>query len=199
MTRSGWTWACRWSTCFRSDDRLGVGTPPPPVQVDGTVLLVGPGLIGRRQQIAMTALVEGQPDLHCTAPLPNALVRPFDREGSQTRPIEFVATGVLVILLSLAGGFGAPWLKEEVHKEQVRKQQAVSKQIENSCARGLNGRPPSLRLPHLEDLAPDVLPDSSAGLARRLPASAESAWTYVREEHVRSNVAANPVISMGTE
>lgn len=50
-------------------------TPAPPVRVDGSALLVGPALIGRRQRIVITALVEGEPDLCCEAPLANARVR----------------------------------------------------------------------------------------------------------------------------
>ncbi|WUI03988.1 hypothetical protein OHR68_20050 [Spirillospora sp. NBC_00431] len=50
-------------------------TPAPPVGVDGTALLVGPALLGRRQRIALTALVKDRPSLRCEAPLLNACVR----------------------------------------------------------------------------------------------------------------------------
>ncbi|MDL4776249.1 hypothetical protein [Actinomadura xylanilytica] len=42
-------------------------TPAPPVRAEGAALPVGPALIGRRQRIMLTALVEGEPELSCEA------------------------------------------------------------------------------------------------------------------------------------
>jgi hypothetical protein len=43
--------------------------PAPATRVDGTALEIGPGLIGRRQKLTFTFLVEGEPGLDCQAPL----------------------------------------------------------------------------------------------------------------------------------
>jgi hypothetical protein len=51
-------------------------TPVPPARVDGTELLIGPALIGRRQRIVITCLTEDKPrEVSCAAPLANARVR----------------------------------------------------------------------------------------------------------------------------
>jgi hypothetical protein len=91
-------------------------TPTPPVHVDGAALLVGPALIGRRQTITITALVEGEPTLHCDAPLPNARVRqalsippPLTRDAKVDRavkmaiPLVFGIAAIVVLLLNAAG------------------------------------------------------------------------------------------------
>ncbi|WP_147312425.1 hypothetical protein [Thermomonospora umbrina] len=44
-------------------------TPTPRVRVDGSALLVGPDLIGRRQRIVFSLLVEDRPTLTCRSPL----------------------------------------------------------------------------------------------------------------------------------
>jgi hypothetical protein len=80
-------------------------TPTPPVRVDGTALLVGPALIGRRQRIVLSALVEGEPsDLRCEAPLPNARVR-RQRDPSKVQErlarLTALATGMAAALLAL--------------------------------------------------------------------------------------------------
>jgi hypothetical protein len=87
-------------------------TPVPSVQVDETALLIGPALIGRRQLITLTVLVEDRPSLTCAAPLPNAQVRarPDDlpeRMSISTRDLPAVAS-----MIFLAGGItGAAMLK----------------------------------------------------------------------------------------
>ncbi|WP_433236338.1 hypothetical protein [Actinomadura nitritigenes] len=68
-------------------------TPAPPVRVDGTALLVGPALIGRRQRIVLNALVKGElAGLRCEAPLPNARVR---------RPRNLLALDMVVTVSTL--------------------------------------------------------------------------------------------------
>ncbi|WP_089316993.1 hypothetical protein [Actinomadura mexicana] len=87
-------------------------TPPPPVATDAEALLIGPGLIGRRQRITLSVLVEGEPDLSCEAPLPNARVRsrsvdpidPVDRAADLLRLT--LAAGLLIFLMVT----GASWL-----------------------------------------------------------------------------------------
>jgi hypothetical protein len=50
----------------------------PGTRVDGTALEVGPGLIGRRQKLTFTLLVEGEPDLDCQAHLIDVDPRRYD-------------------------------------------------------------------------------------------------------------------------
>ncbi|MFD0536420.1 hypothetical protein ACFQY7_24460 [Actinomadura luteofluorescens] len=46
-------------------------TPSPSVRFEGTALLVGPALIGRRQSILLTCLLEDEPSpVSCSAPFP---------------------------------------------------------------------------------------------------------------------------------
>jgi hypothetical protein len=49
--------------------------PVPQVRVDGTALAVGPVLIGRRQELVLSALVEGKPSLRCEAALTDVRVQ----------------------------------------------------------------------------------------------------------------------------
>lgn len=87
-------------------DATSSATPAPRVRIDGTALLVGPALIGRRQRLTLTVLVEGEPALSCDAPLPNALVRdqafrPVDPKRAE-RLIGEISTVVLVLLIAAA-------------------------------------------------------------------------------------------------
>ncbi|QXJ25806.1 hypothetical protein AGRA3207_007357 [Actinomadura graeca] len=71
-------------------------TPPPPVRVEGTALLVGPALLGRRQRLVFTCLAQGRPrKVRCSAPLLNTTVRagsdPAQKVDSR---LIFLATGV---------------------------------------------------------------------------------------------------------
>ncbi|MEU4827101.1 hypothetical protein AB0H37_34965 [Actinomadura sp. NPDC023710] len=73
-------------------------TPEPPVRVEGTALLIGPALIGRRQRIVLTCLMQNRPQsLRCSAPLPNAQVRRRD-----TDPLPLPSDRLLLIALLLA-------------------------------------------------------------------------------------------------
>jgi hypothetical protein len=81
-------------------------TPIPPARVDATALLIGPALIGRRQRLVLSCLVEGRPSLHCSAPLPNARVRRHayddDLPGLSSTQIAFAA-GMLAAMVLTSG------------------------------------------------------------------------------------------------
>jgi hypothetical protein len=69
---------------------LNVATSPdranPPVEYAGSKLFVGPCLIGRREKVVVSLLIEGDPELH---PLPQSLenvdIRPGDPELDRAR------------------------------------------------------------------------------------------------------------------
>jgi hypothetical protein len=84
-------------------------TPMPPVRIDGTVLTVGPSLIGRRQKLVFSLLVEGEPTLRCEAPLPDVEVREHD-PNAVGRPPGWVMPAAVALGL-LCGVFldKLPW------------------------------------------------------------------------------------------
>ncbi|MEU8304969.1 hypothetical protein AB0C84_15550 [Actinomadura sp. NPDC048955] len=70
-------------------------TPTPPVRFEGTALLVGPALIGRRQSILLTCLLEDEPStVSCSAPLPNARVT-----RARTRDLDPLLRGEIKIMM----------------------------------------------------------------------------------------------------
>jgi hypothetical protein len=77
--------------------------PRPEVVPDGTSLLIQPTVIGKRQQIIISLLVDGpKPELNCEAPFADVSVRPLtsgDFSPSKARQTARIATLVLVGLM----------------------------------------------------------------------------------------------------
>lgn len=103
-------------------DDSASATPTPPVHAVGTALLVGPALIGRRQHLTLTALVQGEPSLRCEAPLPNARVRrgvhapEATRERLRKLQIVLVVLGAATVVLLLQVTGLAEALNDEVKR-----------------------------------------------------------------------------------
>ncbi|KAB2376959.1 hypothetical protein [Actinomadura montaniterrae] len=89
-------------------------TPIPQARTEGSALLVGPALIGRRQRVVFRVLVEGRPYLRCEAPLPNAQVRycTFDPRGFELRASRRLLVTVFMGLwgLSVLLGMAFFWI-----------------------------------------------------------------------------------------
>ncbi|MEU7798910.1 hypothetical protein AB0B10_06565 [Micromonospora arborensis] len=68
---------------LRTRSRPAEATPPP-LEVDGQVLSIGPGLIGARQIMQYTLLVDGVPELVCQSSLANVEIVRNDGDWSFT-------------------------------------------------------------------------------------------------------------------
>ena len=87
---------------------LNVATSPdranPPVKYAGSKLFVGPCLIGRREKVVVSLLIEGDPEL---LPLPQSLenvdIRPGDPEVDRARMRQFVTVVATALITSTAG------------------------------------------------------------------------------------------------
>jgi hypothetical protein len=78
--------------------------PAPSVTVDGTSLMIGPGLISKRQKITFTVLTDGErPNLTCQSTLIDVQVRQQDSDDLQPAST-FATVFATVAVLAMIGG-----------------------------------------------------------------------------------------------
>ncbi|WP_242907574.1 hypothetical protein [Actinomadura terrae] len=85
--------------------------PPQNVTADGTRVLLGPDLIGKRQGIVITAMVDGEATIECHSTLKGAALREYSTKVPIELAIKVIVGAVCLLLISqiLNAKSSNPW------------------------------------------------------------------------------------------